>query len=155
MPFNLSDGLISASYVYEWLSLTLSLFKERSNACKFHVFTLVSPDRLLTVKFPEIKSWVPTYWDKTCIILEPWDLPDQTVMFFENIVDRVFRRVKFEHADVIVVLAREKMSTIRKHDLTAILNVADILVRNNFLFKNVHQADTVGKASYHMESRWV
>jgi hypothetical protein len=76
-------------------------------------------------------------------------------MFFENIVDRIFRRVKFEHADVIVVLAREEVSTIRKHDLTAILNVADILVRNNFFFKNVHQADTVGKASYHMESRWM
>ena len=76
-------------------------------------------------------------------------------MFFEHIVNRVFRRIEFEHADVIVVLACEEVSTIRKHDLTAIFNVADILVRNYFLFKNVHQADTVGKASYNMESRRV
>jgi len=153
VSFDLSYRLISASHINEWIGLTLGFFKERSHACKFYIFAFVSPFWLLTVKFPEIKSRVPTNWDKTRIILEPWDLPNQTVMFFEHIIYRVFRCVEFEYAYVIVILAREEMSTVRKHNFTAIFNIAYILVRNYFLFKNVHQADTVGKASYHMKSR--
>ena len=49
-------------------------------------------------------------------------------MLFKHIIDRVLSRIEFENTDVVIVLACKQVTPIREHNLTAVLNVADVFI---------------------------
>lgn len=155
MTFYFPNWLVSASDIYEWFSLTLTFLKEWSHTCELHVFTLVRPYWFWTVQLPEVESRVPADRHKTSIVLEPCNLTDKTVMLFKHIIDRVLSRIEFEHTNVVIVLACKQVTPIREHNLTAVLNVADVFIWYHFLAKDVHQANSIRKTRYYVETRWV
>jgi len=90
----------------------LSFLEERSHTCKLNVLAFVGPKRLRPVELPEVKRRVPSDGHKPGVILEPRYLTDQTVVFLENVVYGVLRRVELEDADIVVVLACEEVTAI-------------------------------------------
>ena len=55
------------------------------------------------------------------------------------------------HPDLLVVLAGEEMTTVSKHDLTALLD-RQALVSHELFVEDVHQADRVAEADYQVQA---
>ena len=68
-------------------------------------------------------------------------------MLLEYVVKWVFGCVKLEDTNVVVVLTSKKMSTIGKDDFTAVLDIANVFIRNKRVFKDVHHSDSIGETN--------
>lgn len=123
LSIQLSDSFICASGVNKMTSSLLALLLVRSHASVVHVLDLVLPDGCLLAEFPHKDSGVPTTGNEACVVVQPADRSNQTRVVLELVVGRVLRRVEFVHVDVALVLAREKMSTVREYDFTALLDL--------------------------------
>lgn len=66
----------------------------------------------LRVQVPVVDSLIKARRHEACIVLEPRNRPDVTIVRFEVVVWRIVSRVEIEHLDVLIVLTSEQMSSI-------------------------------------------
>lgn len=65
---------------------------------------------------------------------------------------RQLGRVEFVDPNFFVILASKKMTSVRKHDLSALLD-GKWLVGHELPVKNVHHSDTVAEADNKLQAR--
>ena len=75
-------------------------------------------------------------------------------MRFEGIIDWVLRRVEIVDVDEVDEHAREKVTSVREHDLTTMLDW-QVLVLLDCVRKNVHHSDSIEESNENLKARWV
>lgn len=80
--------------------------------------------------------------NETRVILQPRDRSNVPAMRFECIINRVLGRVEVEDVDEVDEHACEKVTSVRKHNLTTMLDW-QVLILLDCVRKNVHHSNSI------------
>ena len=73
-------------------------------------------------------------------------------MLFENVFNRIFGSVELKNTYVVVVLACEQVTTVRKDDLAAVFDITNGLVAREMLLEDVHHPYAVSETNYDVKA---
>ena len=139
--FDLSNRFVLARGKHPWnLIVTVSL--EDAKASEIDIGFGEGPDGLSLVQRPHMDGRVEGGGNETRVILQPRDRSNVPAMRFEGIIDRVLRRVEVVDVDEVDEHAREKVTPVREHDLTTMLDW-QVLVLLDCVRKNVHHSYSI------------